>query len=220
MEAAEQAAELPPFETANTFSHAVGIVLSAAGLGYLLWLTGGPGVSRDLFFASLVYGLTLVNVYVASTFCHGIRDRRRKRWFEIADHAAIYLLIAGTFTPFGVRIGGALGTGVIFALWICAALGVAFKILCGCGKRLERVSLATYIAMGWGPVLVIEQLLAATSRAALQWLVVGGLLYTLGVPFYVLSHRRPHLHVWWHLFVMAGSTSHFIAVLLCVGMAV
>ena len=209
---------LPASERANVTTHGIGIALSVLGFFLLVNLTRN-GREPAMFWSSIVYGLTLISVYTASTLYHAARDARRRRVLEIADHSAIYLLIAGTFTPFGVRLGGVTGIGLLSALWGLAVFGVLFKIFCG--TRYEAVSLTMYLLMGWGPILVLKAIFHATSWSAVEWLVLGGLCYTVGVPVYVLSHKNPRLHMFWHLAVMLGSVCHFISVLYCIraGMA-
>lgn len=200
-------------DRANVLTHGTGIVLSILGFYFLVRLTrnGEPA----MFWSSLVYSFGLVAVYAASTFYHASRNSRRRRVLEKADHAAIYLLIAGTFTPFGIRVGGVAGIGLLAALWCLASVGIFFKIVFG-GHRFKAVSLMMYLAMGWGPVFVLKAILQATSWSAVEWLVIGGLCYTAGVPVYVLSHKNPRVHALWHIAVMIGSVCHYIAVLYCV----
>jgi hemolysin III len=201
-------------DRANVLTHGTGIVLSILGLCFLVRLTRSRG-EPAMFWSSLVYSFGLVAVYAASTFYHASRNPRMRCVLEKADHAAIYLLIAGTFTPFGIRVGGVAGIGFLTVLWCLASIGIFFKVVFGC-HRFEALSLAMYVVMGWGPLFVLKSILLATSWSTVEWLVIGGLCYTAGVPFYVVSHKKPRVHALWHIAVMIGSVCHYIAVLYCV----
>jgi hemolysin III len=200
-------------EAANVVSHALGAAIAVPAL-WVLIESARSRADAGAMWSCVVFGASLLIVYAASTLYHSARERRLKCALEIADHSAIYLLIAGTYTPFLVRLGGRLGAAVLGAMWITALAGVLFKICCGC--RNHRVSLLSYLVMGWFMVLLIKPLTSATSPAAMRWLVLGGLFYTAGVPFFVLSLKRMRYHLFWHLFVMAGSACHYIAVMFCV----
>jgi len=204
-------------EAANVATHATGLVLGLLALAFLVRFTSSAlGTEKaEIFWSSVVYGVTLVCVYAASTFYHAERNRRRKCVLEVADHAAIYLLIAGTFTPFGVQLGTGFGRALLVAEWCLAVVGILFKAIFGC-RRYIAISVATYLLMGWGPILLIVSIFHATSAAAVEWLIIGGLCYTAGVPIFVLSHKKPHVHALWHISVMLGSASHFIAVFYCI----
>jgi len=195
-------------EIANSLTHAVGLVLSVAGLCVLVYL----GVVRDeaLHVASAgVYGMTLVALYAASTLYHAFRKPEIKRILRILDHSAIYLLIAGSYTPFVlVGIGGGWGWMLFGIVWSMAVAGILFKVFFT--GRFAVLSTAAYVGMGWLGVVAFKPLIESLPINAIVWLVLGGVLYTAGTIFY---HRKlPYSHALWHLFVLAGSACHFIAI--------
>lgn len=195
-------------EIANSLTHAVGLVLSVAGLCVLVYL----GVVRDeaLHVASAgVYGVTLVALYAASTLYHAFRKPEIKRVLRILDHCAIYLLIAGSYTPFVlVGIGGGWGWTLFGIVWSMAVAGILFKVFFT--GRFAVLSTAAYVGMGWLGVVAFKPLIESLPINAIVWLVLGGVLYTAGTIFY---HRKlPYSHALWHLFVLAGSACHFIAI--------
>ncbi len=197
-------------ELANSVTHGVGLGLSIAGLAMLVVFASLRGEAVHIVACS-VYGATLVLLYLASTLYHGIHAPRTKRVLQIIDHSAIYLLIAGTYTPFAlVSLRGTLGWSVFGVVWGIAAAGVAFKIVFG--DRFEVASVLFYLGMGWLCVVIAKPLLDQIGTAGVVWLAVGGLAYTAGVIFFFWE-SLPHHHAIWHLFVMAGSTCHFFAVM-------
>lgn len=164
--------------------------------------------------ACSIYGATLVLLYTASTFYHALPPGRGKRVFGILDHAAIFLLIAGTYTPFTlVTLRGGWGWSLFGVIWGIAAAGTVLEAVAR--GRWRRLQLVLYLAMGWGVVLVARPLVQELARGGLVLLACGGLAYTLGVIFYVWK-RLPFHHAVWHVFVLAGSICHFFAVLLYV----
>lgn len=195
-------------EAANVATHAAGLLASIVGVVVLVYL----GVLRDeaLHVASAgVYGATLVALYAASTLYHAFRRPGVKRVLRVLDHCAIYLLIAGTYTPFVlVGLGGRLGWTLFGVVWAMAAAGIVFKIFAT--GRFAVVSTAAYVAMGWLGVVALGPLIRSLSGAALVWLLAGGIAYTAGTFFY---HRRlPYAHALWHIFVLLGSVCHFVAI--------
>jgi hemolysin III len=197
-------------ELANALSHGFGFVASVAALPVLVVLA----VRRHdpLHVAAVsVYGATLALLFLASTVYHAVpHGTRAKQLWRLIDHGAIYLLIAGTYTPFALgALRGPWGWSLLAAVWTLALLGVAFKA--GFGFRHPRVSTGLYLLMGWLAIVAVRPLLAAIGLAGFGWLLAGGLAYTLGVVFYVLDHRR-YMHFAWHLFVIGGSACHFFAV--------
>ena len=156
-----------------------------------------------------VYGATLVALYAASTLYHAFRRPGVKKVLRVLDHCAIYLLIAGTYTPFVlVGLGGGLGWTLFGLVWAMAAAGIVFKIFAT--GRFAVVSTAAYVAMGWMGVIAFKPLVDALPASAIVWLVLGGLAYTAGTIFY---HRRiPYSHALWHVFVLLGSACHFVAI--------
>ncbi|MCP4197191.1 MAG: hemolysin III family protein [Proteobacteria bacterium] len=200
-------------ETASSIIHGIGAGLAVAALALLVTFAGIMGDPWRVVSFS-VYGATLVLLYASSTFYHGFRNPKLKKLFRIFDHAAIYLLIAGTYTPFLlVTIRGALGWTLFGINWGFALLGVVQSVLFI--DRFKLVALIAYLGMGWLIVFALKPLVAALPLGGMIWLVIGGLCYTGGVVFYV-SKRIPYNHAIWHLFVLGGSVSHFFAMLLYV----
>jgi hemolysin III len=160
-----------------------------------------------------VFGVTLVLLYLASTLFHAVpATSRAKRAMRVADHSAIYLLIAGTYTPFTLgALRGAWGWTLLGVIWALAIAGVLAK--CTLGFRFPRLSTILYVAMGWLVLVAVHPLVTRVSSAGLAWLVAGGLCYTGGVAFYATDTRVRYGHAVWHLFVVAGSVCHFVAVL-------
>jgi hemolysin III len=162
-----------------------------------------------------IYGATLFLLYLISTLYHGLPTGRAKHVFRILDHQAIYLLIAGSYTPFTlVTLDGIVGWWLFGAIWGMAVLGLVLDALPRRGARV--LPLIIYFVMGWLILLAIKPLLASLPRAGFIWLLTGGLLYTSGIVFYALDRRYPWMHGVWHLFVLAGSISHYVAILIYV----
>jgi hemolysin III len=198
-------------ELANALTHGVGFVGSLIGLPVLVLAAAGRGERSALVGAS-VFGAALVALYAASTLYHAVSHPTLKQQLRVLDHAAIYLLIAGTYTPFTLgALRGRWGWTLFGIVWTLAALGVLFKVLFGSGA-MAKLSTAVYVAMGWVVIIAIKPLMAAMDSAGLLLLIAGGLLYTGGVVFYV-DKRRAWSHPVWHLFVMGGSVCHYFAVL-------
>lgn len=198
-------------EIAHSVTHGIGAGLSVAGMTVLLVLSVLFGSVAHIVSFS-IYGASLVVMYLASTLYHSFQHPRVKRVFKIIDHAAIFLLIAGTYTPFLlVGIPGVWGWTLLGVVWTIALLGVTFKTLFI--GRFEVLSVTTYLLMGWLVVIAGQELIAHIPVGGLIWLAVGGVLYTLGIIFYALW-KIPYTHAIWHLFVLAGSACHYFAVLL------
>jgi hemolysin III len=198
-------------EVANAVTHGVGLVLSLIGMPILILAALDRGERVTVIGAS-VFGATLIALYAASTLYHAIPHPTLKQKLRVVDHAAIYLLIAGTYTPFTLGVlRGTWGWTLFGIVWTLAALGVLFKVVFGSGA-MARVSTAIYVAMGWVIIIAIKPLMASMEHAGLMLLVAGGLCYTGGVIFYV-DRRRAWTHPVWHLFVMGGSVCHYFAVL-------
>jgi hemolysin III len=194
----------------NLLTHAAAAVMSVAALFILVALASMSGDPTRIITVA-VFGTSLVFLYSASACYHACRDANRRRRFKSIDHAAIYVLIAGTYTPFLlVLLRGHWGWSLFVALWSLAAAGVVFKIFFA--GRFKVVSTLVYIAMGWIGLLAVRPILAAVPQGAVLLLIAGGVAYTSGVVFY-LWDRLPFNHAVWHLFVIAGSTLHFFAVL-------
>lgn len=200
-------------EIANSLIHGVGTALSVAGLVVLVVLAALHGDAWRVVSFS-IYGSTLIILYLASTLYHGIQHSRVKGVLRIIDHTAIYLLIAGTYTPFLlVSLRGAWGWSLLGVIWGLALLGVGIQSVFV--RRQGKLTVMTYILMGWLCVIALREMLVNIPPGGLIWLAVGGVLYTTGVLFYVW-HKLPYNHAIWHLFVLAGSTAHFLAILLYV----
>lgn len=200
-------------ELAHSILHGVGIVLSIAGLTVLVALAALRGQAVHVATCA-IYGTTLVLLYVASTLYHSIPLPRAKRVLRVLDHCAIYLLIAGTYTPFAlVSLRGAWGWGLCAAVWALALAGVVFKSVAT--GRARIVSVLLYLVLGWAAVWVLEPLSRALPPRGLGLLLAGGVAYTVGIVFYAWR-RLPYHHAIWHVFVLAGSILHFFAVLVSV----
>jgi len=200
-------------ERFNSISHLVGAVLAVAAAVVLITsaaLKGDPW--RIVGFS--VYGATLVALYVASTLYHALGGRA-KAVFQKLDHSSIYLLIAGSYTPFAlVSLQGPWGWSLLGVVWGLAVLGIAQEIWLARGARV--LSLVIYLLMGWLVLVAVVPLWHALGPAGFAWLATGGALYTLGIGFYAAGHKLRHGHGIWHLFVLAGSTCHFFTLLLYV----
>jgi hemolysin III len=197
-------------EIANSVTHGIGAGLSVAGLTLLVALAAIYGdVWRVVSFS--IYGSSLVLLYLASTLYHSIQHPKVKRVLRIFDHSAIYLLIAGTYTPFTlVSMRGPWGWTLFGIVWGLALMGIAFKtVFIG---RYEKLATAAYVLMGWLVVAAFKEMLVTIPTGGVIWLVVGGVLYTLGVIFYAWQ-KLPYNHAIWHLFVLGGSICHFFAIL-------
>ncbi len=197
-------------EIVNSISHGLGIVLSIAGLGFLTAFSALYGNVWHIISCS-IFAATLILAYTASTLYHSIQQTKVKHILRIIDHSAIFFLIAGTYTPFTlVSLHGPLGWTLFAFIWILALLGVIFQFLLI--HRFRFFSLLVYLAMGWAVIPVIKPLSQAVEPGGLFLLLLGGLAYSLGVPFYIWRNL-PYHHGIWHLFVLTGSIFHFFAVL-------
>jgi hemolysin III len=200
-------------ERFNAYSHLAGALLALAGAVVLIVLGAlRQDAWRIVSFA--IYGASLVILYSASTLYHSTRGRL-KAFFRKVDHTAIYLLIAGSYTPFTlVTLRGPWGWSLFGVIWVLAALGIAQEFWLG--KRTRVLSLIIYVLMGWIALVAVMPLVDTLSLAGFAWLAAGGLAYTAGIVFYVYDERFTHWHGIWHLFVVAGSALHYIAILLYV----
>jgi len=197
-------------ERFNTATHAVGAAL-AAGSGVLLVVMVAQGGDPWKIVSCSVYAATLLILYLTSSLYHGIAGTA-KAVLRKLDHCAIYLLIAGSYTPFTlVTLRGAWGWSLFGAVWGLALFGIAQEIWYARGARV--LSLVVYVSMGWLAIVGIQPLFAALGAAGFGWLAAGGLFYTAGIGFYATDHKVRHGHGIWHLFVVGGSTCHYVAVL-------
>ena len=200
-------------ELASSIIHGIGIVLSIGGLATLVAFAALHGDARVVA-ASAVYGTTLVVLYTASTLYHAVSIAAAKPALRTLDHIAIFLLIAGTYTPFTlIALPGVWGWSLFAAVWTLALLGSALEL--GLLRRYRRLAVLLYVGMGWIGMIAFKPLSAHLQVGGMLLLIAGGLAYTLGVPFY-LWRRLPYHHALWHAFVLAGSVLHFLAVLLYV----
>ncbi len=200
-------------ERFNGISHLVGSVFALVGSSVLVILAAHKGDPWRIVSFS-VYGATLVLLYGFSTLYHSLRGRA-KRIFRMLDHDAIYLLIAGTYTPFAlVTLRGDWGWTLFGTIWTLAALGIVVDSLPRKGARILPVVI--YLLMGWLVLAALHPLMHALPLAGVLWLLVGGLFYTVGVVFYALDRRLTHAHGIWHMFVLAGSLCHYFAIALYV----
>jgi hemolysin III len=198
-------------EIANAITHGIGLLLSIGGGISLITLAARHASAHEIISAA-VFASTLVVMYVASTLYHAIPYPRAKRGLKVFDHCAIFLLIAGTYTPFTiVALKGTLGWSLFGIVWGLAVLGIVFKLFFSGKMRL--LSTMTYVFMGWIAIVAVVPISRALQPAALYWLIAGGIAYTAGTLFYH-NRRIPYSHAIWHVFVLAGSVSHFIAILL------
>jgi hemolysin III len=194
-------------ELANSLTHGFGLLLSIAGLCGLMFVASGVRETASC----LVYGITLILVYATSTLYHGARRADAKQLLRTLDHVAIFLLIAGTYTPFVlIAMRGAWGWSLFVAVWTLAAVGAVFEL--SALRRMRGVMIALYIGMGWIGLVAIKPLVAALPTPGLWLLFGGGVSYTFGVLFYVWRGLRYH-HAVWHLFVLGGSVLQYFAVL-------
>lgn len=200
----------------NAGSHAIGLMLSIVALVVCVVFSAIKSNVYAVVGCS-IYGVTLILLYAASTWYHAAKNTSLKSRLKVLDHVSIFLLIAGTYTPFLlVTLRGAWGWSLFGVVWALAIIGVVFKLFFT--GRYEFFSLALYLLMGWLVVIAIKPLVHALAFAGLVWLVLGGLFYTTGVYFYATDRRYPHHHFVWHLFVLAGSACHFFAILFYVVM--
>jgi len=200
-------------ELANAITHGFGLLLATAGMAALVILSIVHGSARHIVTCS-VYGTTLVFMYAASTVYHGVRAPRVKHVLRVIDHSAIYLLIAGTYTPFAlVSIRGGWGWTLFGLVWGLTVVGIVWKAIFI--RRFAIVSGIIYVLMGWMVVIAAKPLLERVPPGAIAWLFAGGIAYTAGLIFFA-GKRIPHHHAIWHVFVLIGSICHYIAVLLYV----
>ena len=197
-------------EIANSISHGIGLILALLATPILVIAALRYGSVWNTVGVS-VFAASMVALYLASTLYHALTHDKAKRVFRMFDHGAIFLLIAGTYTPFTLGIlRGPWGWTLLGLIWTLAAVGLTMKAVCG--SRYNRLSLVLYLTMGWLVVIAAPQVLRVMPLSGLAWLAAGGIAYTAGVGFYA-AHRVRYAHFAWHLFVIAGTTCHFFAVL-------
>ena len=198
-------------ELAHWVTHALGMVASLAGIAWLLATAVANGAGPWRAVGGVVFGASALLLFTTSVLYHSTTSTRLKPRLRLLDHAAIYVLIAGTYTPLALGVlGGAWGWTLFGLVWGMALAGIAAKLTLG--FRFPLASTLLYLAMGWIGVVAARPLLTSLTTTELTWIVAGGLAYTAGVPFY-LWKNRPYAHAVWHLFVLAGVACHFVAVL-------
>lgn len=199
-------------EIANSISHGIGLVFGIVGLVLLLVQAVDTNASVTAITSYSLYGCSMILLFLASTLYHAIPHARAKRWLKKFDHCAIYLLIAGTYTPFLlVGLDSPLSRGLMIVIWGLALAGILFKLTIA--HSFKVLSLVTYLMMGWLSLVVIYQMAVKLAPGSVTLLAVGGIIYSLGVIFYV-SKRIPYNHAIWHGFVLGGSVCHFLAIYL------
>ena len=198
-------------ELAHWATHALGAVASLAGIAWLLATAVANGAGPWRAVGGVVFGASALLLFTTSVLYHSATSTRLKPRLRLLDHAAIYVLIAGTYTPLALGVlGGAWGWTLFGLVWGMALAGIAAKLTLG--FRFPLASTLLYLAMGWIGVVAARPLLTSLTTTELTWIVAGGVAYTAGVPFY-LWKNRPYAHAVWHLFVLAGVACHFVAVL-------
>jgi hemolysin III len=201
-------------EIANTLTHGVGLLLSIAGLSILVTFAALRG-DAWMVVGCAVFGTSMILLYTASTLYHFLRNPGRKRVLRVLDHAAIFLLIAGTYTPFTLAsLRGPWGWSLFGVIWGLAVTGISVKLFFT--GRFRVVSTLIYLFMGWLVLIAIRPLMEVLPRMSLVFLIAGGLAYSSGVVFYMWK-RLPYHHAVWHLFVLTGTVCHFFAVFYCIG---
>ncbi|WP_114767247.1 PAQR family membrane homeostasis protein TrhA [Vibrio rhodolitus] len=197
-------------EIANTITHAIGMLLGIVGLVLLLVKAIDHNADALTITSMSIYGSSIILLFLASTLYHAIPYKRAKRALKTFDHCAIYLLIAGSYTPFLlVSLRTPLAIGLMIVIWSIALVGIIMKL--AFVYRFKKLSLLTYLMMGWLSLVVIYQLAMNLAWEGLTLLAVGGVIYSLGVVFYV-AKRIPYNHAIWHGFVLAGCACHFLAI--------
>jgi hemolysin III len=198
-------------EIANAISHGLGCLLAVASLPILVWQASRQGGAVDIVAAS-VFAATMILLYGTSTLYHALPKGSAKAWFQRLDHAAIYVFIAGSYTPFTLGVlKGAWGWSLFGVVWGAAAFGVTVKLL----NRLRHpwISTGLYVAMGWVALVALPRMLERVPAVGLAWIVAGGVAYTLGALVFLLDNKVRYAHFVWHLFVVAGSACHVVAAL-------
>ena len=198
-------------EIVHALTHGAGVILSIAGLSWMLYVSIAAADPWRIV-ASAIYGATLIVLFLASTVYHSMYQSRHREIFKLLDHCAIYLLIAGTYTPFLlVAMRSDIGWWLFGTIWALATAGIVKKLWFR--HRFPKLALASYLAMGWLVVIAAPQLAAAIGPNGMAWLVAGGISYSVGAIFYALD-RIPFNHAVWHVFVLAGGICHFMSVIL------
>ncbi len=196
-------------EIVNAVTHGIGVLFSIVGLTVLVAFATLNG-SALLITGCAIFGGTLIFAYSSSTLYHAITNEKIKQIFRQFDHAAIYLLIAGTYTPVLILLNPSLGLTIFSIIWTTAIFGVILKFIYP--HKFKKLSVVLYLVMGWFIVSIINQLMMSMDSGGLWLMLIGGLFYTVGVGFYIWK-SLPYNHAIWHLFVLAGSISHYFMIL-------
>ena len=200
-------------ELANMISHGIGLIAALIGAPILLFAARDTG-SDGFFVGTIVFIATMLALYLASTLYHAWPQTRTKYALQLFDHCAIFFLIAGTYTPFALGpLRGIWGSTILGVVWAVAVFGVIVKAMRGTSRH-RKLAMSLYLGMGWSALIIIRPAILKVPPAALFWLVAGGVAYTAGVLFFV-NERLRYGHFVWHLFVLAGTSCHFLAVLAC-----
>ncbi len=195
-------------EILNAVTHGVGTAMAVVALVGMLVLYYDEGTWHVT--SCIIYGISLILLYLASTLYHSFTNEKLKSIFKFIDHAAIYILIAGNYTPFTlIPLHGEVGWTIFGIVWSLAAAGIVFQIFCV--KKFKILGTLCYLAMGWFAVVMIRPLLGLLPIEAIYWMIAGGVFYTVGAVFYLVK-KIPYNHAIWHLFVLAGSIAHFVAI--------
>lgn len=196
-------------ELANALTHGAGAVLSAVGLVFLILKAGNAGYNR-LFISFLIYGIAITFLFTASTLYHSFHTPKTKKIMQVFDHVGIYLMIAGTYTPFAmISLQKSWGNWLLLLVWSIAALGIVFKLFFT--GRFKKVSTAIYLAMGWLAIFAIKPMFENIHFNGMMLILAGGLCFSVGVIFY-MREKYIYNHAIWHLFVLAGGICHYFAV--------
>ncbi len=197
-------------EIFNSVSHGVGALLSIIGASVLVTLAACFGTGTAVV-SSIIYGLSLIILYTMSTLYHAFPFHKVKRLFRIFDHSSVYLLIAGTYTPFTLITlqNSPKGRYIFIAMWVCTVIGILLNTLNV--EKFKWVSLVLYVGMGWTAIFAIKDIAAALPKNGLFLLIAGGIAYTVGIVFYVMKKVK-YMHSVWHLFVLLGSILHYICI--------
>jgi hemolysin III len=200
-------------ERANTISSGIGLIAALIGTPVLFVSARGNG-SAGFFLGTMIFIMAMLALYLTSTLYHAWPDTRTKYTLQLLDHCAIFVLIAATYTPFALGpLHGIWGVSMLIVIWAAALFGVTLKALRGTSRH-RKLAMSLYLGMGWCVLLIIRPAIMKVPSTVLLWLFCGGIAYTAGVLFFV-SKRLRYGHFVWHLFVLAGTTCHFMAVLAC-----
>ncbi len=208
----EERAQTAGEEIANSVSHGIGALGALVATPILIVAAVRSGDGAAGVVGASIFGASMLLLYLTSTLYHALARNQAKRIFQVLDHSAIFLLIAGTYTPFTLGVlRGPWGWTLFGIVWGLALIGVLLKVFGS--MRYPKLSTGVYLAMGWLAIIAVKPMLTHIPAVGLYWLVAGGLFYTFGVVFYSLDDRVKYCHFIWHLFVVAGTTCHFFAVL-------